>query len=332
MDTLTDILDTIYKAKSILLYCHLGPDADCVGANLATKAWLESLGKRATLICADTLPNNLDYLPEVHTIVKKQIEDVDQSKIDLFLSLDIAAWDMVSKKVAREFWRKPIVAIDHHPSSTPFTQDWLYEECSSLSEVMFRIFLKENFTMTKTIATQLLAGMYADTLGFKVDKVTPETFRILAKLVELGAKTSEASFNLERRVTPEKIAYWAVYLGNMRMNKKYRYCYTTVSRQEFDSDAKIDGEPKTTSLFLPVMEGTDFGFSLRESETGAIYGSFRARTDVDCSIFAKALGGGGHKKAPGFSFKPGISMEKALSEVQTVIEKYYSEMEKSKHE
>jgi phosphoesterase RecJ-like protein len=114
----------------------------------------------------------------------------------------------------------------------------------------------------------------------------------------------------------------------MKINKKYKYCWTTVTRKESMPDDKIDGEPKTTNLFLPIVEGTDFGFSLRESDDGVIYGSLRSRTDVDVSVIAKALGGGGHKPAAAFRFDQKTPMKEATQIVHQKIIEMYDEIKK----
>ena len=53
---------------------------------------------------------------------------------------------------------------------------------------------------------------------------------------------------------------------------------------------------------------------LKEAEDGMIKGSFRTTHDhIDVSLIAKALGGGGHKKAAGFTI-PG-NIESALEHI-----------------
>jgi phosphoesterase RecJ-like protein len=321
-----EVLETLNEAKRILLCCHLGPDADSVGANLAAKEWLESKGKKVTIISPDRIPENLDYLNGVGDIQEKKLEEVDQKKVDLFLSLDSAAWTMLSRGRNADFWKKPIVAIDHHFKSERFTNKWVFVDCSSTCEILVDLFNYDKFRISQVVGQQLLTGIYADTLGFKVDSVSPKTFAAVAKLIESGGKIAEVAFNLERRVSIEKIAYWSVYLKNLQINKKYKYCWTTVTRKQSMPDDKIDGEPKTTSLFLPIVSGTDFGFSLRESDSGVIYGSLRSRTDVDVSIIARALGGGGHKRAAAFRFDPKTSMEKAVEKVHQIIKEKRAEI------
>ena len=70
------------------------------------------------------------------------------------------------------------------------------------------------------------------------------------------------------------------------------------------------------SNFLNNLEGVKISLLLKESPDNKIKGSFRTtRNDVDVSAIAKKLGGGGHKKAAGFSSEGSIE-----SVLKTVIE------------
>jgi phosphoesterase RecJ-like protein len=52
---------------------------------------------------------------------------------------------------------------------------------------------------------------------------------------------------------------------------------------------------------LRNVGGVEFACVLRETEDGAVRGNLRSKTDFDCSEFAERYGGGGHKRAAGFT-------------------------------
>ena len=47
----------------------------------------------------------------------------------------------------------------------------------------------------------------------------------------------------------------------------------------------------------------EFACVLREVGNDTIRGNLRSKTSFDCSVFAEQYGGGGHKRAAGFSIK-----------------------------
>ncbi len=75
--------------------------------------------------------------------------------------------------------------------------------------------------------------------------------------------------------------------------------FTQKDMEEFDiKESEFDG----VSNFLNNLSGVRAVLVLREEEGGRVRGSFRtSRNDVDVSRLARFFGGGGHKKAAGFS-------------------------------
>src|SRR3989344_3205155 len=97
-DISSDILSHIEKANSILLHCHPSPDPDSVGSVLAMKCALEQMGKKATVIKGDSdIPQAFMHFPGADTIVKKNFGEVDLKNFDLFIILDSASPEMISR-------------------------------------------------------------------------------------------------------------------------------------------------------------------------------------------------------------------------------------------
>src|SRR3989344_3353977 len=123
MDTLGDfdakasqIFDEIKKASSILLHCHPSPDPDSVGSALAMKFALEQLGKKATVIKGDSeIPQAFMHFPGAKEIIAENFFEVDLKEFNLFIILDSAAPEQISRFKPIKF-PLPIrtIVIDHH--------------------------------------------------------------------------------------------------------------------------------------------------------------------------------------------------------------------------
>src|SRR3954447_9787170 len=59
----------IRKADSLLLACHVRPDADALGSLLGLLLGLEQLGKRAVAVSPDGVPSTYRFLPHRERIV-----------------------------------------------------------------------------------------------------------------------------------------------------------------------------------------------------------------------------------------------------------------------
>jgi len=55
------------------------------------------------------------------------------------------------------------------------------------------------------------------------------------------------------------------------------------------------------AILYPINYGTEFPFGDIKKDNIWLFSLYTNKDDVDCSIIAKKYGGGGHKKASGFS-------------------------------
>ena len=113
--------------------------------------------------------------------------------------------------------------------------------------------------------------------------------------------------------------FYARLINNLKINKEKRFAYTVLSKTEI-SDLNLNAaEIRLGIKELQTIEDTDFCFTLIALDKG-MKGSFRAKTNIDVSLFAKALGGGGHKAAAAFLL-PNITAKEAEKQVLETIEK-----------
>lgn len=312
----------------ILLACHLGPDADSIGSNLALYRALSARGKKPEVISSDPLPESMDYLPDYKRIGIKDITGIDQNDFDLFLSVDSGAWQMITKKMTRENWIKKVAVIDHHPSATMFgDMNLVKPDVSSTAEVLYALFRDFNWPVDEATALCFLTGVFSDTGGFSFPGTSKNTFVTVSELMDAGASLDQVVFNLNRRVTLPTMKYWSLVLNNMRMNQELHYAWSIVSKEEIKKlgiDQK--GTGGAASMFLGNIEGTEFAFLLTQEDDGQISGSFRSRIKVDSSVFSKALGGGGHLAASGFMLPAKYSLAEAEKLVHETIKKHYNEI------
>ena len=313
------ILAEIKKAKKILMHLHLGPDGDSIGSVFTIWRWLEKLGKKATVVSFDPIPEEFGFLEEAKRVKRGDVAKMDLSKFDLWLSLDSADWNMITKK--DDFQSSEnlmLINIDHHPTNTGFGKiNYVFRGDPATASILFELFQKWQVKIDKKMATCLYLGIYEDTGSFRFDYTKPETLRIGARLLELGADRRLIVNSLERNRSLEVLHYWSLILGKMMINRKYRFAISKVSYE--DSDRRGLTEVKNTgasTLFAPIVKGTRFGVILREGQLGEVEGSLRAKKDFDVSRIAQVMGGGGHKAAAGFRMKGDLkSVEKKLMEV-----------------
>jgi len=94
--------------------------------------------------------------------------------------------------------------------------------------------------------------------------------------------------------------------------------HTYITQNDIKKYHLTENDSEGIANFLNSIHDGAMGLVLKEKEDGSVKGSFRTtHDDIDVSAYAKALGGGGHKKAAGFSVEGPV--EQALEQVLTLI-------------
>jgi bifunctional oligoribonuclease and PAP phosphatase NrnA len=159
----------IDRSKSILLHLHPGPDGDSVGSALAFYHALIRAGKNVTLIQGDSLlPQNLSHLPGTNKIVTKNINQMDLSTFDLFIILDSASFNQITKlnnfKLPK---RLKTIVIDHHQSNEKFGKiNMVIPNSPATAQIVYDFLVYRKIKITPQIAACLFIGIFTDTGGF----------------------------------------------------------------------------------------------------------------------------------------------------------------------
>ncbi|NIV99513.1 hypothetical protein GWN26_10420 [Candidatus Saccharibacteria bacterium] len=197
----------------------------------------------------------------------------------------------------------PIINIDHHATNQNYGQLNLVDaEASSTAEVVYNFFSHNNVKIDKHIATALLVGILTDTTNFTNPGTTVSSMRVASELISHGARTNEISKNLLKNKSIDALRLWGKTLARLEENKELNMAIAVIKKEDF-TDIQSPGEAvEGVANFLNALLNVSLVLVLRETDDGFVKGSFRS-TDVDVSQIAQALGGGGHKKAAGFTIK-----------------------------
>ena len=322
------ILEAIKASKSILLHCHPSPDPDSVGSALAMKFALEQLGKKATVIRGDSeIPQAFMHFPGADSIVPKNFFEVDLKEFDLFIVLDTASVEMISK---RGQFKLPLniltIAIDHHISNTKFSEINLVDSSSPATAfILYKLFKEWKITLTKDIAANLFIGMYTDSGGFKYPPTGYEVFQAAAELSKIFPDFYKLIFTMENSRSKDSVYYEALALNSIKVYLNENVVIAAVSNKELKDKnipASMASESNVDNLIKSVI-GWNVGIQATEVEPNKVKISLRTRDSekFDVSKLAVALGGGGHKAAAGATLT--MPLPEAIEKiVQTAKEIY----------
>ena len=313
------ILTEIKKAQSILLHCHPSPDPDSVGSALAMKFVIESLGKKVTVIKGDSMiPQAFMHFPGAKDIVSKNFFEVDIKEFDLFLLVDTAAPDQISKlkKVVFPLSIKSIV-IDHHASNPAYADiNLIVPEAPATGQVLFDLFKEWGIEITHEIASNLFMGIYTDTLGLKIASTTPRTYEIMTELIKKVPDFSALISKMENSESPKTLVFYGLALSSIKTFLDDKFAIAAVTNDQLVENGIRD--IRMSSAYISQMMRIVYDWKILatmvEISPGLVKCSIRTNdvANYPVDILAAAFGGGGHKAAAGTTFSTTIDEARKL--------------------
>ncbi|MBZ0271938.1 DHH family phosphoesterase [bacterium] len=294
----------LVRAKhSFLVLPHTNPDGDAIGSCLALTLALQRMGKTAVFCTQDGVPEMLAFLPGTRGAVRK-VEDL--SVFDAIFVLDCGDFHRVGRIHDRIADHPSIVNLDHHASNPFFGRVNVVDEAaSSSSELVHRLLLKLGYRFDPDVATCVYTGIYSDTSRFYNSNSTPDAYRICGEMVAAGADPVSVARNLFIAQPREKVALFSAVLPTLRLEKDGRIagmiCALDVSQRLKATSELFEG-----FVDYPLsINGVEASYLLREVMTGEeglrVKGSLRTTERVDAAAVSGFFGGGGHRRAAGFT-------------------------------
>ena len=154
------------------------------------------------------------------------------------------------------------------------------------------------------MATCILTGIITDTGNFLYPSTSEKTVEISSEMMSLGARLPKLIENTWRNKSLAAMKIWGKAMSHLEINEKYNIAFTVLPQKDLTDSNLTADEIDGISNFIGNMHDVKAVMLLTELEEGFIKGSLRSSDpDMDISILAKHLGGGGHAKASGFVVK-----------------------------
>ncbi|TCG11911.1 DHH family phosphoesterase [Mycoplasma marinum] len=297
------IWDFISSQKYITICTHVDPDGDTIGTSIALKEFIENnTSVKEVRISGGDMPEMFNY------ITNDIEDDVDD---EYFNKSQVIVVDTSNKA---RIWDERVVTkdsikIDHHKEQ----EEWLmgiggdyWPACGQLlAEMAFMLNLK----WTEKARIGITTAIVTDTENFTQRNIGFKTFDVMTQMLKDGhnyldvipkllpsAEETKLINSFMKYVTYEKdmiIFYTTEYVPR----SIYR---TLVARVSSVSDVEV-------TLFIG---GTP--------KPGMLRCGLRSKGNVDVSVIAESLGGGGHHASSGFK----VPSDTKLEDIVRVVKKY----------
>jgi bifunctional oligoribonuclease and PAP phosphatase NrnA len=298
------VADAIRAGDRFLLTTHENPDGDALGSLLGTHRLLETLGKDSVMfLTAKEFPLPVEYrfLPLEEVFHEPPADVADR----VVVFLDCGNIDRTSADFLQNGDNKTI-NIDHHHDNTRFgTINLVDVDASCTAEIVYDLAGLLDVPLSPEIANALYVGLVTDTGKFMYENTDARSHRMAAGLIDAGVEVNEVYRRLYEHAPVEKLKLLARALEAITLADDGRLAVTYISADDYAATGASEALTEGIIDHLRTIDGNVVAAVVRdqpENDRAARKVSMRS-TDgrVDVSAIARVNGGGGHRRAAGFS-------------------------------
>lgn len=287
------------RANTIVI--HQNPDGDALGSAGAMAEWLLQDGKDVKIYCATPFPENLRFLAHTDMISADAGVLAGAENIIVLDSGDLRYAGLANLK--RELDPVKIINIDHHVSNEKYGfMNLVDHEASATAQILYNFFRANRVAINHLMATALLTGLVGDTDNFTNAGTTPEAMKAAGDLLRCGANLPLVHRWVVKNSSLNLLKLWGVVLERLEKIEEKNLAYTYITNNDYLLYGVDELGAEGIANLLNKLGGVKISLLIRETPEGKIKGSLRTTNDdTDVAALAKKLGGGGHKKAAGFT-------------------------------
>ena len=329
-----DLKSLLASPKKIVIVPHKNPDGDAIGSTVALYNFLKSKQHDAVVIAPNDYPEFLKWVPgqEDVLIFEKNTEKATQliSDAEVIFTLDFNHFSrtgMMEEVLAKT--ETTYVMIDHHQQPDDYAK-FTYSDvsCSSTCEMVYNFIemLDETDKISPEIASALYLGIMTDTGSFRFSSTTSKTHRVIANLIDKGAKNANIHQDTFDNSSYERMQLLGVALNNMKVFSEYKTAYITLSQEELDKHNFKKGDTEGFVNYSLGIKGIIFAAIFIENKPDKIIKiSLRSKGDFDVNQFArKHFEGGGHINAAGG--KSDLNLKETTQKFEQLLADYENEL------
>lgn len=322
----------IMQAERFLLSAHVRPDGDSIGSELGMAGILRAFGKEVRIVNAHEIPPGLMFLDPKNTVRTLKSLDPEEKEwlktIDVMMILDTSSWAQLGEmgSVLKKTKAKKMI-LDHHIPGDDLQAE-RFGDCNAeaVGTLVFRVAKELGVPITKEIGEAIFVAISTDTGWFRFSSVTPETYRIIAELMEVGVEPADMFRRLYEQESLARVHLIGSTLLSLESYLGGRFMLSRIMQSDYAAaGARQEDSEDIVNKTLSVA-GAQFAVIMVEQKNGNFKLSFRSRCPIDCSAMAKKFNGGGHKAAAGGSIE--LPYDEAKTKILTSVEEAFAELDR----
>lgn len=309
------------KNLKAVIIPHISPDGDAAGSCSALAEVFRQRGIEGHILTCDYIPEYLRFLKNIPSALSYQDKPEECKRLigeaDLLFMLD-------HNTIRREGDLIPWVSafsgekvmIDHHPD--PEEADYVISDvrvsstCELLYTVITAIWGKQ--VISADISNALYTGINTDTGGLSHNSSRPQTYRVIADLLELGLDKAWVHEKLYQTNKLSRLRLVGnVLLNKLTVNPDFPVALLPITLGELEKYNYRDGDLEGL-VNIPLSVENIFVSVQITQRKEKVKLSFRSKGAIPVNEWAKAhFNGGGHLNAAGGQMN--LPLEKVIERV-----------------
>ncbi|WP_418513228.1 DHH family phosphoesterase [Corallibacter sp.] len=329
-EDINSIKQLLKSPKKIVIVPHKNPDGDAIGSTLGLYLYLLKFNHQAAVVAPNAYPDFLKWMPQESTILKYDTQTEMCEKLiheaEILFTLDFNALnrtgDMETALAASQGTK---IMIDHHQQPDDYAL-YTYSDVtmSSTCEMVYNFIdmLGDNTLIDADIATCLYTGIMTDTGSFRFSSTTSNTHRIIANLIDKGAKNSEIHNAIYDTNSYDRLQLLGRALSNLKVLNDYKTAYITLTQEELNTFNFKKGDTEGFVNYALSLDGIIFAaIFIEDKQNDIIKISLRSKGDFSVNEFSRAhFQGGGHTNAAGG--KSDLNMKATVDKFISILPDY----------
>ena len=318
---------------NVVLLTHINPDGDAIGSVLGLYWFLVKKGCSVSMATPNYFPHFLRWMEGAGRIMdfKKDPGNVNVAlkKADLVFFLDFNETDRLGGiRDSLDDIKALTIMIDHHPDPAGFADHIISDtDASSTAELVYRMIcdLDGKELVDRPIAECLFTGIMTDTGCFSFNSSNPETFGMVAELLQNGIDKDRIYSQVYDNYSIERMKLLGYSLKDkMVVLPDLRTAYISLTAEELGQYSHRTGDTEGFVNYPFTIKGIRITALFLEREDH-IKISFRSKGDFRINrITQEHFNGGGHMNAAGGeSFE---SLEQTIARFEELIAKHADEI------
>ncbi len=305
----------VRAAKSVFLTVHQRPDGDALGSQIALAMACTRLGKKVTMANEDPVPPRYRFLPWSGRI-RTGVAGLPR-RFDLSFTIECAtpARAGVCGAVARR--AKVLVNMDHHLGNKGYGDINLVDGTMPAEVILAEALrIRLGVPLTREMATAFYVGLYTETGGFRYSNTTAEVLNLASCLVEAGVNPREVGEAVYECFPVRRLKLLGRSLESLQVADGIAWMHLT--RGDFADFGATEADAEDFVEYPRAVAGVKAAVFLRETPSGDVRASLRAKVPLALHLIARRFGGGGHAYAAGCTLD-GVGVDEARRKLLPAI-------------